>query len=152
MHWQQGETAASLDLAQRELQRFTAANELSPQRVQTAASHAYETVDEALVVGSRRTAKPNAMELLDKRPTALTQELRRDLGADDCLPVMRAMQTVRSLGLREHALSLMAIIFRRQAYTDTQRIFGSESTALRSVSVKWAAFETLQSFVSSAPN
>ena len=151
-HWQQGDRTASLALSKQELHRYLDANNLSPRRVQTEASLAYDAVDQSLIVVNLREKKPRAVGLVEKRPDALTLELRKDLGADDCLPVMRAIQTVRSLRLKEHALPLMAVVFRRQPYKDAHGIFGAKSTALRSVSVKWAAFETLRSFDLSTPD
>ena len=150
-HWQQGSKRSSVSLAKEELERFVEANDLLFERVKTTATSAYRQLDETLVPDNLSIKQPNSLDLLKRGPASLAKELRQDLGSDDSLPVMRALQTVQSLGLQEHALSVLAIIYRRKPYADRTNLFGKSSQSLRSVSVKWTAYVTMQSFLSKGP-
>tara|TARA_B100000674_G_scaffold476232_1_gene470172 strand:- start:78 stop:650 length:573 start_codon:yes stop_codon:yes gene_type:complete len=150
-HWQQGAHEPALALAETEYARYLKANELSESDVQTTASKAFIRLEDTLMVDELTAKAPDPVELLKKGPSALTIELRRDLNSDESLRVMRALQTVESLALREHALPLFAIIYRRQPFKDTLALLGQASPALRSVSVKWAALRILRSFRSTVP-
>jgi len=137
-----------MDLTKEELGRYIQANDLTEEKVSGTARVASKKLDETLIFDGLAKKPPNPHELLNQGPSALSKELRQDLGSDDSVRVMRALQTVQSLELREHALSVMAIVYRRKPYTDTSKFFDDAPPALRSVSVKWTAFETLRAFVS----
>jgi hypothetical protein len=70
--------------------------------------------------------------------------LRKDLVASGALRVVRAARSVMRLGMDRYGVELLAVCFRRDAFTADHSLVASYPTALRSLVVKFAALDALE--------
>ncbi len=172
--WRAGERPKALALARAEVERFRVGNSLDAQAITNALaelSEALRTMPIALPgdgmpvrpdeldeppSGESPDARPKSPAPKDAPPTDLegrapplfraTMEstLRKDLVASGALRVVRATRSVMRLGMDRFGVELLAVCFRRDAFTSDHALVASYPTALRSLVVKFAALDALE--------
>jgi len=168
--WRSGQKTKALTLARAEVERFRDGNSLENQVIEDALaelSEALRTMPIALP-GDGLPVRPEELEdgppdgaqeadsdapeeLEGRAPPLLraTMEstLRKDLVASGALRVVRAARSVMRLGMDRFGVELLAVCFRRDAFTADHPLVASQSNALRSLVVKFAAIDALEELV-----
>ena len=144
--WHQGHRGDAVTRTAVEYARFRDANDLDEARVQSWTDALQRRVDEEPVVPRGETGSPLPGQRVDHRPGALDRELRADLLGSQASRVARAIGVVRGLGLRQHASSLITLIYDRRVVAADGAVLEGLGPAERSVTIKRMALDTLKGF------
>lgn len=103
--------------------------------------------DEVIFIPGERTPPSARIDGASLPSPSLDHDLRADLLSPRATVALRAVETVRGLGLGRHARGLLAVVYRRAPYRDEGGLLADQDTATRSVVCKRAALEALQALV-----
>lgn len=145
--WRGGKEARALELAGAEYERFRDGNDLSEATVASDLDAVRAVYRETPMVleGDVLTPEPAQHEAEGLLKGGMAESLKKDLGGEGVIRVLRGIQAVERLGIVRHAVDLLAIVWRREPFAVDHASLSGMSAARRSLLVKRAALDALES-------
>lgn len=147
--WRAGSYGRAIALAQSEYERFRDGNDLTEATVTSDLATLVDVLRSPIVLPGDDHASPTPVA--DDTPTDgdglargnMADALRRDLGSSGVLRVVRAVRSVMRLEVERHGRELLAILWRRDPFTEDHTAVADLGPARRSMLVKRAALDAL---------
>lgn len=150
--WRMGDTSGAIAAARARYEAYRADNDLQQAAVEEAARAAFQTLDEVPVLPrGEKAGGVEPVKAVDSGDDALSRAIREDLTSGRATAVMRALASVRDLALKDQAMWVLAVVYRRAPIEDDGGVLQGLSTALRSVATKWGAIQTLEALSQARP-
>lgn len=145
--WRGGNEARALELARAEYERFRDGNDLGEATVESDLDAVRTVYRETPMVleGDEVVPEPARHEAEGLLKGGMAESLKKDLGGDGVFRVLRSIRTVERLGVARHAVDLLAIVWRREPFAVDHAALSKTSAARRSLLVKRAALDALES-------